>query len=65
MFKVIYGLVFILVMAACGTKKDDSAEIAEEQNDEKCDYRNAADIPQHKMIRIAEAGYITIYLRKF
>ena len=40
MFKVIYGLVFILVMAACGTKKDDSAEIAEEQNDEKFEDRD-------------------------
>jgi len=39
--------------------------VNEEQHVEKCDYRNAADIPQHKIIRIAEAGYITIYLRKF
>lgn len=40
MFKLIYGLVFIVVMAACGSKKEDSAEIAEEQNDEKFEDRD-------------------------
>ena len=35
MFKLFYGLALILVMATCTPKKEDSGEIAEEQNDKK------------------------------
>ena len=35
MFKIIYGLVLVLMIAACDPKKEDSAEVAEDQNDEK------------------------------
>lgn len=40
MFKVLYGLVLVFALTACGTKKDDSAEIAEEQNEEKFEDRD-------------------------
>jgi putative membrane protein len=40
MLKLLYGLVLIFAMTACDTKKDDSAEIAEEQNEEKIEDRD-------------------------
>ena len=35
MFKIIYGLVLVMLVAACGPKKEDSTDVAEEQNEEK------------------------------
>lgn len=40
MSKLLYSLVLIFALTACGTKKDDSAEIAEEQNEEKFEDRD-------------------------
>lgn len=33
-FKTIYGLVLVLAIAACGTRKEDSTDMAKEQNEE-------------------------------
>lgn len=35
MFRMICGLVLVLMVAACSPKKEDSAEVAEDQNDKK------------------------------
>lgn len=40
MIKLLYCLVLAFALAACGTKKEDSAEIAEEQNDQKFEDRD-------------------------
>jgi len=40
MSKLLYCLVLTFALTACGTKKEDSAEIAEEQNEEKFEDRD-------------------------
>ena len=63
MFKLLYGLVFVLVIAACAPKKEDSGEIAEEQNDEKFedkDLEKDADF----VVKTVESNYAEIKLAK-
>lgn len=39
-FNAICGLAFLMLIASCGTKKEDSTEIAEEQNEERFEDRD-------------------------
>ena len=61
MFKLLYGLALILVMATCAPKKEDSGEIAEEQNDKKFedkDLEKDADF----VVNTVESNYAEIKL---